>query len=144
MPATNALKQYKGQSFYHLYNRGNDKQEIFLCEQDYHKFISITLELKKIMMNTVKFHAFSILPNHFHFLVFQWNERSIEMFMKRLAIRYIWYYKKRYGLFGHLFQGRYRGVLIKNNQHYLDVKNYILNNPKEAGLDTWPYVGTSL
>lgn len=79
----------------------------------------------------IKLHAFCLMPNHFHLLLQQTNERSISLFMKSLQTSYAMYYGKKYKRVGPLFQARYKGIHVKNDIYYTTVLNYIHNNPFE-------------
>jgi putative transposase len=53
-------------SFYHIYNRGNNKQEIFFEEKNYHHFLNL---FQKYLASFVDVYAYCLMPNHFHFLI---------------------------------------------------------------------------
>ena len=89
MPAKNSLKNYSPEAYYHVYNRGVAKQPIFLDEQDFKTFLSYLkfylttpnlqgLSLKvapsrklKNYTDQIKSLAYCLMPNHFHFFIFQ-------------------------------------------------------------------------
>lgn len=71
------------------------------------------------------------MPNHFHFLLRQREERAIEFFMRSLLTKYVGYFNRKHQRVGPLFQGRYKGVLINKEEYFLHLSRYIHNNPKE-------------
>lgn len=162
MPAKNILKPYINQGFYHLFNRGVEKREIFLDDQDYKVFLnmlkyyllpkeeiikefnqrsSLTPEDKSKWLfliskqnnfyGKIELLAYVLMPNHFHFLLRQREERAIEFFMRSLLTKYVGYFNRKYQRVGPLFQGRYKGVLIDKEEYFLHLSRYIHTNPKE-------------
>ena len=154
MPARNSLKEYVKGGIYHIYNRGIDKRDIFLDERDYQTFLfflKIYLLDKEILetelqgtdtckiernnfADEIKLLAYCLMPNHFHLMVKQNGEYSISRFMKCIATNYSMYFNKRNNRTGTLFQGRYKAVLIKEDNYLLHLSRYIHLNPLEKGL----------
>lgn len=164
MPAKNALKHYEENGYYHLYDRGVAKNEIFLDEQDYAVFLSYLKEylsppvppseeeirqmnykyLRKNYLSEIKLLAFCLMPNHFHFLVRQRGSRAIESFMRSLLTRYSVYFNRHHERVGHLFQDVYKGILVPNEAYFLWLGRYIHRNPlgillKKGRLSDYPY-----
>lgn len=153
VPARNALKRYAENGYYHLYNRGVAKGEIFSDPQDYAVFLSYLKQylsplqiqepskenplqalywyVPKNYWQEIELLAFCLMPNHFHLLTKQRQPRSIESFMRSLLIRYSQYFNKRYQRVGHVFQGVYKGALIDNEQYLWWLSRYIHRNPLE-------------
>ena len=146
MPSRNIIKQYTENGYYHLYNRGVEKREIFLDEQDCQVFLhylrmylSTPEELKKmailqprinrfISLNLYKeldLLSFSLMPNHFHLEIKQYTKNAITKFMRRLLTAYVMYFNKKYKRVGSLFQNNYKGVLIENEIFLLHLSRYI-------------------
>ncbi len=160
MPAKNSLKEYVEGGFYHVYNRGVEKRVIFQDPQDYKVFLSYLkcyLETPKrviIREINIKGHnfkrperslnnffekldllAFCLMPNHFHLIVKQTQQKSMEYFMRSLLTRYTTYFNRRYQRVGHLFQGTYKASLIDREGYLLHLSRYIHLNPvKETPL----------
>lgn len=153
MPAKNIIKEYEPGGFYHIYNRGVEKRQIFLDEGDYKKFIAFlkfylvepnlqgrTLKDENYktvspsrtannFMNEIKLQAYCLMPNHFHLLIKQNNERSIVGFMQSLITKYVIYFNKKYQRVGGLFQGKYKTVRITSEEQYTYLSKYIHRNP---------------
>jgi len=142
MPAVNAQKIYRANSYYHIYNRGAHKAPIFFNDEDYCYF---GLILQKMAQKyPVYIRAFSVLPNHYHLLLFQQNPETIVAFMKSVALFYARYLRERYGHSGCVFQGVYKAALKRGEKQIREAEAYVLNNPAEAGLENWPYVGKNI
>lgn len=143
MPAKNIVKPYVGDGFYHLYNRGVDKQKIFNEPSDYDVLVfflkhylsprEAPFALKRL--NEKNFHgeigliAYVLMPNHYHFLLRQHSPHGIEHFMRCLWTAYTIYFNKRYERIGPLFQGVYKGVLVESEAQLLHLSRYIHLNP---------------
>jgi REP element-mobilizing transposase RayT len=137
-------KQYAPDSYYHIYARGLNKQEIFLDEDDYSAFLNmvkILLSPEKTIdaygrvqtnfSDGLELLTYALMPNHFHMLVYQSeNERSIVDFMRSLMTRYGKYFNKKYHRIGPVFQGRYAAKLISDEAHLYHISRYIHMNPR--------------
>ncbi|KKT72905.1 MAG: hypothetical protein UW69_C0077G0018 [Microgenomates group bacterium GW2011_GWA2_44_7] len=156
MPARNALKLYLEHGYYHIYNRGVAKNNIFLDQQDYAVFLSYLKEYlsppatlysadsrgrdyqRKNFYGEIELITYCLMPNHFHFLLSQLKSRSIESFARSLLGRYVTYFNKRHERIGHLFQDVYKGILIKNDEYLLWLNRYIHRNPTQILGDRIP------
>ncbi|MEK7071782.1 MAG: transposase, partial [Patescibacteria group bacterium] len=76
----------------------------------------------------VEIWAFWFMPNHIHLLVKQIKDRGITQFMRKLGVGYAAYFNKKYNRMGHLFQGRFRAVHIKDDKQLITVFVYIHTN----------------
>lgn len=151
--------------YYHIYNRGNQKQNIFLDEEDRIRFLFVLLYFQspvvinnpgyyirhfighrvfyvspKITNNIIQNHTvelinFAEMPNHFHLILKEIREGGISRYMQKIQDGYTKYFNKKYEKVGHLFQGPFQSVLIKNNEQLLHLSAYIHRNPRE--LDQW-------
>ena len=94
--------------------------------------------LKLIRLNNfhgeIQLLAYCLMPNHFHLLVKQKSQMSIDSFMKSLLTRYTIFFNKKYKRVGHLFQGRYKAVVVKNEEQLLHLSRYIHLNPARTVL----------
>jgi putative transposase len=135
-------KQYAPESYYHIYSRGVNKSPIFLSSKDYEVFISL---FKRYLspdpehnVNYVKYPSYygrlelltyALMPNHFHLLVYQTDERVIEEFMRSLLTSYSKYFNKEHQRVGPVFQSRYLAKLINNDAYLYHISRYIHLNP---------------
>ena len=158
MPAKNALKLYSPDTHYHIYNRGVDKRNIFLDDLDFAYFLHI---LKKYFAKNIEIYdeqfgkyrivenpdslsakvsleCYCLMPNHFHLLVYQISNRSIDELMRKVTTSYSIYFNKKYNRQGTLFQGRYKAVIIRGENQLIYLSKYIHVNPLDSLLNNFP------
>jgi putative transposase len=135
--------------YYHLYNRGVDKRDIFTNKEDMLRFvlsvkefntikptgsIKELLEYKSDIQRTrttedekplISIVCYCFNPNHFHFIVKQEVDGGISEFSKRLLGGYTNYFNKTYDRSGALFQGRFKSHLLENSQYVLKIYPYV-------------------
>lgn len=145
MPRKNSLKTYIEDGYYHLYNRGVEKRDIFLNDCDYKVFLHFLKEYlqplssedlnpfkqPKSLANEISLLAYCLMPNHFHLLVKQKIKNGITRLMSRIGTNYVMYFNKRYDRVGPLFQGVYKAVLVETDGQLLHLSRYIHSNPLE-------------
>lgn len=167
MASKNVIRQFTENGIYHVYNRGVEKRDIFLDDQDY----AVFLHLLKYYLSPIdpknvhplmEFQNFSIvrprplaniekevdlieyclMPNHFHLILQQINIDGVTKLLRRIATTYAMYFNKRYKRVGYLFQGPYRAILVENDSYLLHLSRYIHLNPIELTrreLVNYPY-----
>lgn len=113
--------------YYHVYNRGNRKQQIFLQNRDYQRFIEKAVEYKNKFNVTIA--AFCLMPNHFHFLVKESIPNSISRFFSNLCNSHSKYFNTKYETVGSLFQGRFKAKSVDTDEYLVHVSRYIHLNP---------------
>lgn len=118
-------------AIYHVMNRGNRKQVIFEDDRDRRRFLRILVEQQAVY--GVKTLAGTLMTNHFHLGILT-PHGNLSEFMQQLEGRFASYSNWRHQRVGHLFQGRFRHVLIEHDTHLLTALCYILMNPVTAGL----------
>ena len=146
MPAKNVIKTYVENGYYHLYNRGVNKQTIFFDIQDYKVFLSylqlylsppdlqgVSLKVSpsrhlKNYTEEITLLAYCLMPNHFHLLVKQTSPHSINYFMRSLATKYVMYINKKHQRVGVLFQDTYKAVMVESEEQLLHLTRYIHQN----------------
>ena len=140
MPAKNSVKQFIENGYYHIYNRGVEKRDIFLDEQDYAVFLNY---LKKYLSPSssrsgsdphelateIDLLSFCLMPNHFHLLVKQSTRSGITKLVRAICTNYVMYFNKKYERVGTLFQGKYKAVLVNKDAYLLHLSRYIHLNP---------------
>lgn len=120
---------------YHLMSRGNRHQEIFREPSDYEFFLTLLRNVEKRYPFDI--HSYCLMTNHFHFLM-ETKDVEIWRIMKRLQEVYSGYFNSKYGLDGHLFQGRYKSCLVEDDAYFLQISRYIHLNPVKAGMVVYP------
>lgn len=79
----------------------------------------------------VELVSFCLMPNHFHLVLKEVEERGISTYMQRILNAYGKYYNTKYQKSGHVFQGPYRSVLVQDDRHIQHLSAYIHRNPRE-------------
>jgi putative transposase len=127
-------------ALYHVTSRGDRKDVIYRDDADRRVWLE-TMDLVAARFNFVV-HAFCQMANHYH-LVVETVEGNLSDGMRQLNGLYSQYFNRRYGLVGHLFQGRYKAILVQKENYLLELTRYVVLNPLRAGtvstLDEWPW-----
>ncbi len=153
MPSKNSIKQYIHDGYYHLYNRGVEKRPIFLDDQDYRVFLKlfglylcesdpdeINFRPHKDLSGSLELVAYCLMPNHFHLLVIQHDEKGITDLMRCLTTKYAMYFNRRYKRVGGLFQGVYKAALVQQDEYLMHLSRYIHRNPDQYNSpELYPY-----
>ena len=117
---------------YHIMSRGINRQDIFGDEEDKAKFLQTLIDVKEI--SEYKMYAYCLMGNHVHLLIKEEKE-PIDLIMKRIGARYVYWYNWKYERCGHLFQDRFKSESVEDDAYFLAVLRYILRNPLEAGIE---------
>ena len=120
---------------YHVILRGNARQDIFFDDQDRCRFLLLLQEGIERYGHRVL--AFALLTNHVH-LAIQVGIIPLSRIIQNLSFRYAHWVNKRQGRSGHLFQGRYKAVLVDADTHLLELVAYVHLNPVRAGMIARP------
>ena len=118
---------------YHIMLRGVNQQQIFEDSEDCDKFLQVLKDCKAI--SEFKLFAYCLMGNHIHILL-QETKEPLELLMKRIATRFVYWYNIKYRRAGHLFQDRFKSEPIENDAYFLTVLRYIHQNPIKAGICT--------
>lgn len=113
-------------AWYHVTSRGNQRTNIFSDNKDRKRFLQILRE--SIALFNVEMHCYVLMGNHFHFLL-RTLEANLGRFMQRFNTAYTTYYNLRHNRVGHLYQGRYKAILIEADKYLLELSRYIHLNP---------------
>lgn len=137
--------------FYHIYNRGVDKRNVFSDQNDLQRFFQSMLEFNtvepigsiyenyfrierekrlgsqtsKLDKRPVNIICYCFNPNHYHFILEQLENKGIEKFMQRLGTGYTNYFNHKYKRSGVLFQGKFKSVHIGSNEYLLYLSVYV-------------------
>lgn len=143
MSARNVLKIDAPESYYHVYARGVEKRTIFLDPEDHLHFLSLlarylstrpVLDTNRMpyphLYGQLELLAFCLMPNHFHLLLYQVNEKAMKTFMQGVMTSYSRYFNKKYNRNGALFESRYRASMILDEAYLEHISRYIHLNPK--------------
>ncbi len=146
--------------YYHIYNRGNSKQEIFHDAEDYLRFIGLlfvcnqngnfkidnlnknqTLYDLEINSNIVYLGAYCLMPNHFHILLTENTDGGISRFMQKVTTAYVMYYNKKYKRTGSLFEGKFKSQHAAEDRYLKYLFSYIHLNPIKLIQKDWKEKG---
>jgi REP element-mobilizing transposase RayT len=122
-------------AIYHIYQRGNNKQDLFKDDDDKHAFM-IRL-WRYVNRYKVKVLVYCLMTNHFH-LNIESNGADISKVMQGLQLSYFHYFKKKYGYCNHLFQGRFGSEIIDTDRYMITASAYCHKNPVRAHMCKYP------
>jgi len=111
---------------YHVTARGNDRQDIFRCDADRYRFLELLSELPNLFATRI--HAYVLMDNHFHLLI-QTPRPNLSRSMQWLGVSYSVWFNRRHRRSGHLFQGRFKSVVIEDDAGWQEVGRYVHLNP---------------
>ncbi len=143
--------------YYHIYNRGTDKRNIFLTKGDYARLLSLLYLANDAAPVDIKLQAptlgdalslprtdtlvdlcaYVLMPNHFHLLIREKSEGGISKFMQKVSTGYTMYFNKRVERTGALFQGRYKASHVSKDEYLKYLISYIHLNPIKLLEPSW-------
>lgn len=151
-PSSTIMRKFEfaNNEYYHIFNRGNNKRDIFTNDKDFARFFQSMVEFNAIEPigsifenffrksllghsmskddkgeKLVDFICYCLNQNHYHFILKQLAEKGIEKFMQRLGNGYTKYFNNKHDCSGSLFQGRYKAVHINSNEYLLHLSVYV-------------------
>lgn len=160
--------EFAPEEFYHLYNRGTEKRNIFSTKGDYERFLSLlylcnstkqihiadilprgrtsgelweTLREFNREETLVDICAYCLMPNHFHLLVREKAGTSISRFMQKLMTGYTMYFNKRHERTGALFQSKFKASHVDDDRYLKYLIAYIHLNPVKIIEPLWKETG---
>jgi putative transposase len=119
---------------YHTFSRTNSGDVAFFDSRDYAKFLDYLAEYSD--MYAFRIHSYCLLGNHFHLLLESTDRSDLSRLMHRLLTAYTVYFNRRYARHGHLFQGRFRSLIVDKADYLLAVSRYIHLNPCGESTDS--------
>ncbi len=127
-------------ALYHVTSRGDRREDIYDDETDRQIFLTIFAE--SIERFNWLCYAYCLMDNHYHLLV-QTPDANLSKGMRQLNGVYTQAYNRRHGKTGHLFQGRYKAILVDADTYLLELSRYIVLNPVKVGMvkqvGEWPW-----
>jgi REP element-mobilizing transposase RayT len=112
--------------FYHVTSRGNERKEIFAGEEEREKFVGYWPEW--ITRYRLRLHGYVLMANHYHLLV-ETAEGNLSRAMQWLNTSYAQWYNRKHQRVGHLWQGRFQGILVDWPAWGLELSRYLHLNP---------------
>ncbi len=126
--------EYPG-AVYHVTARGNEKKPVFKDDHDRENFLDILHQVNNRYHWIC--HAYCLMGNHYHLLI-ETPDGNLAIGMRQLNGVYTQRFNHRHGRAGHLFQGRYKAILIQKDTHLLEVCRYVVLNPVRAKISERP------
>jgi REP element-mobilizing transposase RayT len=127
-------------ALYHVTSRGDRRALIYLDDTDRAFWMQALAEACARFHFVV--HSFCQMGNHFHLLL-QTEEGNLSQGMRHLNGTYSQYFNRRHNMVGHVFQGRYKAILVQKESYLLELARYIVLNPVRANLvaqpEDWPW-----
>jgi REP element-mobilizing transposase RayT len=120
---------------YHVTSRGDRREDIYLDDDDRQEWMAV-LSLVCDRFNWV-IHAFCQMTNHYHVVV-ETVEGNLSAGMRQLNGLYTQRFNRRHGMVGHLFQGRYKAILVQKEAYLLELSRYVVLNPVRAAMVSRP------
>ncbi|MFH1245352.1 MAG: transposase [Candidatus Omnitrophota bacterium] len=131
--------EYPG-AFYHIIQRGSVKEDIFISEQDRLRFYDYLSTMHT--RYKVRIHTYCLMNNHYH-LIMETEEANLTKAVHYLNTSYTVYFNVKNKRSGHLFQGRYKAILVEADEYLHQLSRYIHLNPVRAGAakepEDYPY-----
>ena len=127
-------------ALYHITARGNAQQDVFLNNEDRQGFLNLLQKANE--RHHWYCHAYCLMSNHYHLLI-ETQQPTLSKGMKYINGVYTQQFNKRHNRVGHVFQGRFKGILVESESYLLELARYIVLNPVRAGMvraaKDWPW-----
>jgi putative transposase len=131
--------EYPG-ALYHITSRGDRREAIYLDDEDRRRFVALLGEVCDRFR--WRMHAYCLMTNHYH-LVAETLEGNLSRGMRQLNGVYTQRFNRRHGHVGHVFQGRYKTIVVQKDAYELELSRYVVLNPVRARLvaeaSVWPW-----
>ncbi len=122
---------------YHIIARGNQKQKTFFEEEDFDKYLDLLRHYKREYHFNL--YGYCLMPNHVHIVLEVKNGADLGKIMQGLNQTYTIWFNRKYSKVGHLWQGRYKSMVIQRNKYMLDCLEYVEFNPVRANICKSPF-----
>lgn len=117
--------------FYHVINRGVEKRDVYLEDEDQERFLEILVEAAELYDFEV--HSFCLMSNHYHLLL-ETKSDNLSLIMRQINSKYSMYFNGKYTRVGHLWQGRFKSWFVYDDKYLFALIKYIELNPVKAGI----------
>ena len=119
------------EAFYHILSRGNESRDIFYDDEDRRLFLDTLAEMSERF--DLNIYAYVLMDNHYHLLL-RTNLANLSKAMQWFGLTYTRRFNNRHSRSGHLFQGRYKSIIVQNDAYMVRLFCYIHRNPLRAGI----------
>jgi len=121
---------------FHILTRGNNHRKVFVDDKDYRFYLGL-LKKYKLEHGFLLYH-YCLMPNHVHLVLETTARTNLSLFIKQINLKYFYHFQKRYSYSGHLWQGRFKSLLIEKDKYLTACGRYIELNPVKANIVTSP------
>jgi putative transposase len=118
-------------AIYHVTARGNARNDIFLDDEDRALFLECLGEV--VTRLGWLCHAYCLMDNHYHLLI-ETPEGNLSLGMRQVNGVYTQRFNRRHGRVGHVFQGRYKALVVDRDSYLVELCRYVVLNPVRAGI----------
>ena len=118
-------------ALYHVLSRGNERNPIFKKDSDRALFIATLKDSAELA--GVEVISYVLMDNHYHMII-ETPNANLSRFMRHFGLTYTVRFNKKYGRSGHLFQGRYKAILVEADEYAAELSRYIHLNPLRADI----------
>lgn len=115
---------------YHVLNRGNNRQVVFREEADYKRYTEFLERYKK--RYSFKLYSYVLMNNHIHLLMEVGDKGNISKIMQGVTLAHTRYFNLKYEASGHVWQGRFKSIIVGEDSYLLEISRYIELNPVRA------------
>ncbi|MEY2680534.1 MAG: hypothetical protein RL661_765 [Pseudomonadota bacterium] len=122
-------------ALYHVTSRGDGREAIYLDDDD--KILFLSVLAKAVRGFNWAIHAYCLMDNHYHLLI-ETADGNLARGMRQLNGIYTQRFNRRHERVGHVFQGRYKAILVQKEAYLLELARYVVLNPVRAGMVTHP------
>ncbi len=122
--------EYPG-AFYHVMNRGNAGEDVFINQRDKEKFTEYLAKL--VERFSIIIHTYCLMSNHYHLLL-ETPLPNLSLAMQWLNVSYAAYHNRKRNRSGHVFQGRFKSLLVDADEYLKHLSRYIHLNPVRANI----------
>ena len=127
-------------ALYHVTARGDRREDIYLSDADRRLFLAVLSSVVDRFNWTI--HAYCLMSNHYHLLV-ETPDANLSQGMRQLNGVYTQDFNKTHHRVGHVFQGRYKAIVVEKEAYLLELARYVVLNPVRAGMvrtpGDWPW-----
>ena len=127
-------------ALYHVTSRGDGREVIYLDDQDRTIFLTVLAQVCDRF--NWECHSFCLMGNHYHLLI-ETPDANLSQGMRQLNGVYTQRFNRSHGRVGHVFQGRYKSILVQKESYLLELSRYVVLNPVRAGMvrsaKDWPW-----
>ncbi len=122
-------------AIYHITSRGNARAAVYLDDDDRQRFLDLLASCVE-KFNWIC-HAYCLMDNHYHLLI-ETPDANLQTGMRQLNGVYTQQFNRRHARVGHVFQGRYKAILVDKDRYLLELCRYVVLNPVRANMVALP------